>query len=160
MYNVYDYISRVEGFVDLEKEFEQNTLNSAVFLISITMQVSNFAVNYKVLPYIEIISGDKIFCFGIFCFKKFSSFIAHAHSLSLSLHLQGHPFMMGLKENKPLLICLMMTGSVVLVLASGLFPGVCEYLEIVEFPYEVCYMIFIPISASVLFYLTLCIMYV
>ena len=37
-----------EEFVDLEKEFEQNELNSAVYLISIAMQISNFAVNYKV----------------------------------------------------------------------------------------------------------------
>ncbi len=36
--------------VDLEKEFEQNELNSAVYLISIAMQISNFAVNYKVSP--------------------------------------------------------------------------------------------------------------
>ena len=34
--------------VDLEKEFEQNELNSAVYLISMAMQISNFAVNYKV----------------------------------------------------------------------------------------------------------------
>ena len=42
--------------------------------------------------------------------------------------------MMGLKDNRPLLICLMVTGSVVLALASGLFPELCAYLEIVEFP--------------------------
>ena len=41
------YISE-EGFVDLEKEFEQNELNSVVYIISIAMQISNFAVNYKV----------------------------------------------------------------------------------------------------------------
>ena len=34
--------------VDLEAEFEQNELNSAVYLISMAMQISNFAVNYKV----------------------------------------------------------------------------------------------------------------
>jgi len=34
--------------VDLEKDFEQNELNSAVYLISVAMQISNFAVNYKV----------------------------------------------------------------------------------------------------------------
>ena len=33
--------------VDLEKDFEENELNSAVYLISIAMQISNFAVNYK-----------------------------------------------------------------------------------------------------------------
>ena len=37
-----------EEFVDLEKEFEQNELNSAVYLISVAMQISNFTVNYKV----------------------------------------------------------------------------------------------------------------
>ena len=36
--------------IDLEKEFEQNELNSAVYLISMAMQISNFAVNYKVSP--------------------------------------------------------------------------------------------------------------
>ncbi len=38
-----------EEFVDLEKDFEKNELNSAVYLISMAMQISNFAVNYKVL---------------------------------------------------------------------------------------------------------------
>ena len=45
--------------------------------------------------------------------------------------------MMGLKENKPLVTCLMITGSIVLALAAGLFPDLCVYLEIVEFPDEV-----------------------
>ena len=34
--------------MDLEKDFEKNELNSAVYLISMAMQISNFAVNYKV----------------------------------------------------------------------------------------------------------------
>ena len=37
-----------DDYVDLEKEFEENELNSAVYLISVAMQISNFAVNYKV----------------------------------------------------------------------------------------------------------------
>ncbi len=41
--------------VDLEKEFEQNELNSAVYLISITMQISNFAINYKVSTYVRMV---------------------------------------------------------------------------------------------------------
>lgn len=41
------YISD-EEFIDLEKKFEENELNSAVYLISMAMQISNFAVNYKV----------------------------------------------------------------------------------------------------------------
>ena len=45
-----------EEFVDLEKEFEQNELNSAVYLISIAMQLSNFAVNYKVRGRMNIVT--------------------------------------------------------------------------------------------------------
>lgn len=40
-------LCRSDG-IDLEKEFEQNELNSVVYLISMAMQISNFAVNYKV----------------------------------------------------------------------------------------------------------------
>ena len=46
--------------VDLEKEFEQNELNSAVYLISIAMQISNFAVNYKVCIYLAYITVQKV----------------------------------------------------------------------------------------------------
>lgn len=42
------WLSRRSEDVDLEKDFEQNELNSAVYLISMAMQISNFAVNYKV----------------------------------------------------------------------------------------------------------------
>lgn len=39
---------RLEEFVDLEKEFEEGLVNSAIFLISMAMQLTNFAVNYHV----------------------------------------------------------------------------------------------------------------
>ena len=45
--------------------------------------------------------------------------------------------MVGLTSNKPLLYSLLMTTSVVLMLASGLVPDLCQWLEIVEFPVEV-----------------------
>ena len=47
LYVCADAVYRSED-VDLEAEFEQNKLNSAVYLISMAMQISNFAVNYKV----------------------------------------------------------------------------------------------------------------
>jgi cation-transporting ATPase 13A1 len=34
--------------VDLEGEFEPSLLNSAVYLIQLSMQVSTFAINYQV----------------------------------------------------------------------------------------------------------------
>ena len=46
LYVCADAVYRSED-VDLEAEFEQNELNSAVYLISMAMQISNFAVNYK-----------------------------------------------------------------------------------------------------------------
>ena len=45
--------------------------------------------------------------------------------------------MVGLTENKPLLYSLIMAGSMVMLLASGAFPSLCVWLEIVEFPSEV-----------------------
>lgn len=36
------------GYIDLEADFKPNILNSTVYLISIAMQVTTFAVNYKV----------------------------------------------------------------------------------------------------------------
>eukprot|EP00118_Oscarella_pearsei_P000130 m.4280 g.4280 ORF g.4280 m.4280 type:complete len:183 (+) comp10495_c0_seq1:2995-3543(+) len=84
-----------EEFADLEKDFEMTVLNSTVFLIGMTMQVTTFAVNYK-----------------------------------------GHPFMASLKENKPLLIAIGISYSVVALLAAGLAPDLSSQFEIVEFSPE------------------------
>ena len=41
-------VDRLEEFVDLEKDFEEGIVNSAIFLIAMAMQLTNFAVNYHV----------------------------------------------------------------------------------------------------------------
>ncbi|XP_029648967.1 manganese-transporting ATPase 13A1 [Octopus sinensis] len=83
--------------VDLEAKFEPNLLNTTVYIISVTLQVSTFFVNYT-----------------------------------------GEPFMEGLKDNKPLLYSLLISGSTVLLLASGIFPQMLDMFQLVELPSDFC----------------------
>jgi len=43
---------REEKFVDLEKKFSPDLLNTTMYLISMSLQVSTVAVNYKVTMYL------------------------------------------------------------------------------------------------------------
>ena len=45
--------------------------------------------------------------------------------------------MVGLKDNKPLLYCLLATVGLVMFLASGIVPELSESLEVVPFPSDV-----------------------
>lgn len=45
--------------------------------------------------------------------------------------------MEGLKQNKPLMYSVVVSGGVVLALAAGIFPDLSTMFEIVEFPDEV-----------------------
>ncbi|XP_059170131.1 endoplasmic reticulum transmembrane helix translocase-like [Physella acuta] len=51
---------REEGeFVNLEKHFEPSLLNTTVYIISMSLQVSTFAVNYKGEPFMERLRDNK-----------------------------------------------------------------------------------------------------
>lgn len=50
---------------------------------------------------------------------------------------QGEPFMEGLRDNKPLLYSVLVSGGVVLALAAGIFPDLSNMFEIVYFPPDV-----------------------
>ncbi|PAA85082.1 hypothetical protein BOX15_Mlig023985g2 [Macrostomum lignano] len=52
-------------FVDLEAEFKPNILNSVVYLISISMQINAFAVNYKGHPFMESLMENKPLLYSI-----------------------------------------------------------------------------------------------
>ncbi|CAG4968673.1 unnamed protein product [Colias eurytheme] len=78
---------------DEERPFQPDLLNSTVYIISMALQISTFAINYR-----------------------------------------GEPFMEGLRDNKPLLYSILISGGAVLALAAGIFPDLSNMFEIVYFP--------------------------
>jgi cation-transporting ATPase 13A1 len=55
--------SSSHGIVDLDKEFEETIVNSAVFLLCVTMQINNFIVNYHGKPFMSSLYENKpLFC--------------------------------------------------------------------------------------------------
>ncbi|XP_033096943.1 manganese-transporting ATPase 13A1-like [Anneissia japonica] len=57
--------SNREEKIDLEKDFEPNILNSTVYIISMSLQLSTFAVNYKGHPFMESLRENKPLLFSI-----------------------------------------------------------------------------------------------
>lgn len=54
-----------EKNVDLEKEFEPNLLNSAVYILQLIQQVSTFAINYQGRPFREGIKENRGMYWGL-----------------------------------------------------------------------------------------------
>jgi cation-transporting ATPase 13A1 len=65
------YVNRLANYheppkeVDLEGEFEPSLLNSGVYLIQLSMQVSTFAINYQGYPFRERIQDNKTLYYGL-----------------------------------------------------------------------------------------------
>ncbi|XP_054157015.1 endoplasmic reticulum transmembrane helix translocase-like [Oppia nitens] len=54
-----------EKFADLDAEFKASIINSTVYIISISLQVSTFAVNYKGHPFMESLTENKPLLYSI-----------------------------------------------------------------------------------------------
>ncbi|KAJ1992196.1 putative cation-transporting ATPase 1, partial [Dimargaris cristalligena] len=51
--------------VELDAEFEPSLLNTAVYLISLSMQISTFAINYQGFPFRESLQDNKVLYRGL-----------------------------------------------------------------------------------------------
>jgi cation-transporting ATPase 13A1 len=50
---------RTEEFIDLEAEFKPTLINTTIYVISMAMQITTFAVNYKGRPFMEGLTENK-----------------------------------------------------------------------------------------------------
>ncbi|RKP02778.1 hypothetical protein CXG81DRAFT_24566 [Caulochytrium protostelioides] len=53
------YSEELDEEIDLDAKFSPSLLNSAIYLISLTMQISTFAINYQGLPFRESLFQNK-----------------------------------------------------------------------------------------------------
>ena len=58
-------VNRRAEKVDLEKAFKPSLLNSAIYLVSLTQQVSTFALNYQGRPFREGITENPALYYGL-----------------------------------------------------------------------------------------------
>merc|ERR1719219_2103906 len=65
-----------QPFPDLEKEFEPNLLNSTVYMISMTLQLATFAINYRGHPFMESLWENKALLYALSATASFILILA------------------------------------------------------------------------------------
>ena len=55
------------GPIDLEAKFEPNLLNTAIYLLGLSQQVSTFTINYQGRPFREAIRENSYLYYGLVC---------------------------------------------------------------------------------------------
>ena len=129
--------------IDLEKKFEPSLINSTVYIISVALQISTFAVNYRVSFNGFFGFFSNTFPCHLVCIDFLSVPTLPWQKIQLLIissvlfSPQGHPFMESLRENKPLLYSVCGSAFVIFSLAAGWLPDLAAQFEIIDFPPEV-----------------------
>jgi cation-transporting ATPase 13A1 len=63
--NLLKYVYRREGPIDLEAKFEPSLLNTAIYLLGLSQQVSTFAINFQGRPFREGITENSALYWGL-----------------------------------------------------------------------------------------------
>ena len=108
--------------VDLERKFEASLLNSGVYLISLSMHVSTFMVNYQVSTQQP---------------NDATPWALTARTAAAGKK-QGRPFRESMYENKPMFYTLSAVMGICVFAASDTSEEFRVWLELVPFPLEVC----------------------
>lgn len=110
-----------------DEPFEANLINSTVYIIAMSLQVSTFAINYRVSCIFHRIVNN---VFNMIINNKY---------INYTISCQGQPFMESLVQNKALLFSLVGNSAVILLLACGFLPNLAVQFEIVDFPTHVSF---------------------
>lgn len=78
--------------VDLEKKFEPSLLNGGVYLISLAMHVSTFAINYQGRPFRESITENRPLFYSLSTVMAICVLAATEYSPELSQLMELVPF--------------------------------------------------------------------
>lgn len=106
--------SHRRGPIDLEAKFEPSLLNTAIYLLGLSQQVSTFAINFQV-------------CFSVAAKRPI-----------LIGDVQGRPFREGIRENPALYWGLVGASAVAFSGATDFMPEMNRWLQIVEMETFVC----------------------